>query len=359
VSAPATTGPGLVVRTLTDGGQPAAEVAATIASFLSAARATLDLALYDFDLTPRVAAPVVEALRAAAARGVAVRMAVNRDKDPDRPINVPPPPRLDPDLLASTGVPVKPIPGIPDLMHHKYVIRDGGVVWTGSMNWTDDSFTREENVVVVATSPDLAAAYTHDFEDLWSSGDVGSSGGFEPELVRVEEGTVRAWFCPGRGRALAHRISEAIGNARRRVRVCSPVITAGPILGTLAETAARGTVDLAGVYDGTQMQEVLGQWADEPGAGWKIPAFHSLVLHAPFGGKASTPYGPNRIHDYMHAKVTVADDLVFVGSYNLSRSGQDNAENVLEIFDPDLAGRMAAFADSLRARYPGQPVRFD
>ena len=33
----------------------------------------------------------------------------------------------------------------------------------------------------------------------------------------------------------------------------------------------------------------------------------------------------------MHAKVTVADDTVFVGSFNLSHSGELNAENVLEL----------------------------
>ena len=31
----------------------------------------------------------------------------------------------------------------------------------------------------------------------------------------------------------------------------------------------------------------------------------------------------------MHAKVTVADDTVFVGSFNLSHSGELNGENVL------------------------------
>ena len=56
----------------------------------------------------------------------------------------------------------------------------------------------------------------------------------------------------------------------------------------------------------------------------------------------------------MHAKVTVADDVVFVGSFNLSRSGEENAENVLEIADPALAERMAAFIDALRARYHGR-----
>jgi phosphatidylserine/phosphatidylglycerophosphate/cardiolipin synthase-like enzyme len=57
----------------------------------------------------------------------------------------------------------------------------------------------------------------------------------------------------------------------------------------------------------------------------------------------------------MHAKVTVADDVVFAGSFNLSRSGEQNAENVLEIHDPELADRMAAFVDAVRARYGPMP----
>jgi phosphatidylserine/phosphatidylglycerophosphate/cardiolipin synthase-like enzyme len=58
------------------------------------------------------------------------------------------------------------------------------------------------------------------------------------------------------------------------------------------------------------------------------------------------------VHDFMHAKVTVADDVVFVGSFNLSHSGELNAENVLEIADAALADRLAAFIDEIRARYP-------
>ena len=58
----------------------------------------------------------------------------------------------------------------------------------------------------------------------------------------------------------------------------------------------------------------------------------------------------------MHAKVTVADDVVFAGSFNLSRSGEMNAENVLELHDPELAERLAAFIDTIRARYEPMPI---
>ncbi len=71
-----------------------------------------------------------------------------------------------------------------------------------------------------------------------------------------------------------------------------------------------------------------------------------------FAGKRSTAWAPDTVHDYMHAKVTVADDVVFVGSFNLSHSGEQNAENVLEIHDPALAERLAGFVDGVRARYP-------
>jgi phosphatidylserine/phosphatidylglycerophosphate/cardiolipin synthase-like enzyme len=54
----------------------------------------------------------------------------------------------------------------------------------------------------------------------------------------------------------------------------------------------------------------------------------------------------------MHAKVTVCDDTVFVGSFNLSHSGESNAENVLEIEDAALAEQLAGFVDEVRARYP-------
>jgi phosphatidylserine/phosphatidylglycerophosphate/cardiolipin synthase-like enzyme len=57
----------------------------------------------------------------------------------------------------------------------------------------------------------------------------------------------------------------------------------------------------------------------------------------------------------MHAKVTVTDDTVFIGSFNLSHSGELNAENVLEIRDPELAERMATFIDEIRRRY--EPVK--
>ena len=115
------------------------------------------------------------------------------------------------------------------------------------------------------------------------------------------------------------------------------MITDGPILGTLAEMAAHPHPDFLGVYDRTQMAEVMAQWSVNPHAGWKAPAFRGASEGLRFASKVTTPYAPGSVHDYMHAKVTVVDDVVLTGSYNLSHSGEENAENLLELRSPALA----------------------
>jgi phosphatidylserine/phosphatidylglycerophosphate/cardiolipin synthase-like enzyme len=346
--------PDIWVRTLTDGGQTPQTVAKELAEFIAEAAQSLDVAIYDLDLGHDAAGLVVEAIRDANARGVAVRIVYNVDHD--RPIAVPPPPRTDADLVAELGVPSEAIPGVPDLMHQKFVVRDRAAVWTGSSNWTDDSWSREENLIVTVASQELAMGFREDFEQLWSTQKVAGSGDVEPRPVKVGASTVRAWFCPEHGADLAHRIARSIGHARSRVRIASPVITSGPILGTLAEVAADGKVDLAGVIDATQIEEVYEQWRAKERTRWKLTSLGQVFRYASFTGKRSTPYRPGSVHDYMHAKVTVCDDVVFLGSFNLSHSGEMNAENVLEIADPELCARLASFIDVIRSDYPSAPL---
>jgi phosphatidylserine/phosphatidylglycerophosphate/cardiolipin synthase-like enzyme len=339
----------LDVRTLTDGGQRPLQIAEQVAQFVEGAVSTLDFAHYDFHLASETAAVVGGAIKTAAARGVSVRFLYNLDHR--NPIPVPPPPEPDGDLIASFDVPVRAIAGVPDLMHHKFAVRDGETVWTGSTNWTDESWSRQENVVVIAESRELAARFTENFDELWDTGAVERSGFVDSRPVPVGELQVRPWFTPGHGEDLSHRIGKAIGRARRRVRIASPVITAAPVLSTLAEKISEGAVDIAGCVDQPQVRGVIYQWRENGNIAWKLPLLER-VMQAPFSGKRSTPWETGSVHDFMHAKVTVADDTVFAGSYNLSRSGELNAENVIEFKDPELADRLAGYIDEVRARYP-------
>ena len=347
---------GLPVTTLflSDGRQREEDVASLIAGFIAPAQSTLEIAIYDLRLAGPPAEIVCKAIQDAHARGVQVRLVINQDhpaKEPD-----PPPPAVDWDLLHRLGVPFRPISGVPDLMHHKYVVRDGGAVLSGSANWTNDSWSREENVIFTTASSELAAWYLRDFEDLWGRGEVAASGHFSVPWFELVPGVpARVFFSPGRGPKLAHEIAHRIGAARTRLRIVSPVITSGPILGTLAEVVSARPDIVGGIYDATQMDEVGRQWSTNPAAAWKLKAWSAVDSAVRFGRKRSTPWSQGGVHDFMHAKFVVADGTVLAGSYNLSHSGEENAENVLEIEDELLADRFAAFADEITSRYGGTP----
>jgi phosphatidylserine/phosphatidylglycerophosphate/cardiolipin synthase-like enzyme len=352
------------VTFLEQGGQRPETIAALLADFLAAARVSLDIAIYDFRLGPALAAPVRDALQSRVAAGVAVRVAYDGGKRtvPFQQNSGDPAPPGTADFIAhlGPGLASKPITGgdphFPRLMHHKYIVRDGGTaaaaLWTGSVNFTDDSWTLQENNLLRIPSPELCAYYTTDFEELWRSGDIGTTGAHDTGTVAFNGTTIEVAFAPGDGPSIDHEIAQRIGAVRRRLRICSMLVNSGAILGSLCDVLKHGRVpDYRGIYDRTQMESVLQQWQGTPSA-WKIQAFRQIA--APLAGKRSTPYTPTSPHDFMHNKVVVADDTVITGSYNLSHSATENAENVLMITDPALADRYVAWIDQLVSRYGSQ-----
>jgi phosphatidylserine/phosphatidylglycerophosphate/cardiolipin synthase-like enzyme len=351
------------VTFLEQGNQQPAQIAALLAEFLAAARSTLHIAVYDFRLSDAVAEPVVRALRERAKAGVEVCIAY----DAGKPKGDHPPPGADPappgtaDFVRKLGfgIQLKSITGgdpqMPKLMHHKYAVRDGksagGAVWTGSVNWTDDSWSLQENNIVRIASPELCTYYETDFAELWQRGDIGTTGAHDTGTVRVGSTPVHVAFAPGEGRSIDHDVAHRISSCRRRLKVCSMLLTSGAILGALSDALDRGRLaEYGGVYDRTQMEGVFVQWHGQP-AEWKVGVFEKVA--APLSGKHSTPYTPGGRHDFMHNKVLVCDDAVITGSYNLSHSAEDNAENMLIIEDRALADRYNDYVNGLVKRYRG------
>lgn len=332
---------------LEDGAQSPADVADRLVMFIAEAAATVDVAIYDFDARVGATARIADALEAAMTRGVQTRVAFNREREAEATHN--PPMICEPEAIEGLGVPTRGVRDQGALMHHKYLVRDGADVWTGSTNWTDDAFSRQENVIVRVSSPEVARSYTQNFEQLWAKQRIESSGGEGPSATLGRGVEVQTLFSP-RGPSLAHAAAERVAAAEHRVRVLSPVITSGAVLGTLAEIAGRASFDLVGAYDATQMREVVGQWRGWPPNRWKIAAWEAIRPR--LSGKVSTPWSAaGGVHDFMHAKVVVADGDVLTGSYNLSRSGEDNAENVLHIRSGALAERFGAFVERVASRY--------
>ena len=153
---------------------------------------------------------------------------------------------------------------------------------------------------------------------------------------------VRAWFTPVTATICRRASRRSAAPQARADLLAGDHDRAGA--GALAQVIADKSVDVAGCVDAPQMRDVIRQWRTTSPSRWKLPLLEQ-VLAGPFSGKESTPFGAGTVHDFMHAKVTVCDDTLFVGSFNLSRSGEKNAENVLEIEDAGLADQCAAFIE--------------
>lgn len=352
------------VHFLEQGGQQPESVAGWLADFLSQATHSLDIAIYDWHLGPTPAAPIRAALAGRLAAGVRVRVVYDAGKSsvPFRVVGADP---ASPTSAATAafiatlgeGIQSRPITGgdprMPKLMHHKYIVRDGGTpeaaLWTGSTNFTDDSWTLQENNIVCFDSPQLCVYYLTDFNELWQRGDIATTGLHDHGHVATGSGAVDVAFAPGEGPQIDHAIAHRIGAAQRRLKLCTMLITSGTILGALSDVVHRGRVgEYGGLYDRTQMQSVFEQWHGTP-AEWKIAAFQSVAQN--LAGKNSTRFAPGRPHDFMHNKIVVVDDTVITGSYNFSHSATENAENMVMVNDPELADRYDAYIARLVARY--------
>lgn len=353
----------LAVRFLAEHEQTAKAIAESFAEFVHGAQKSLDLAVYDMRLSPEVARIVVMALAERAQAGVRIRIAYDADKPemPD-PMN-----GFDPAesgtgmFVQSLGYPWRRIGGR-KLMHHKYVIRDAGhadaVVWTGSTNFTDDSWTLEENNILTLRSQQIADWYMRNFHELWSDGNFEGSGDFETAPVELryddDSAEVAVEFSPGRGEEIDDRIAEIVAGAKDRVVIWSMLMNSSSLLKSLQSVLDADAVPVSGLYDWTQQASVLDQWQSVPQNHWKIPAIKGIVQRAGLVGKISTPYSPTTPHDFMHAKVLVVDQTVITGSYNFSRSAMQNAENILIIDSAPLAESYVDFVGHLTEKYRGE-----
>jgi phosphatidylserine/phosphatidylglycerophosphate/cardiolipin synthase-like enzyme len=353
----------LAVRFLAEGDQSAPEIAAQMAEFISRANSSLDLAAYDCRLDDGADSPIRNALRDRIDRGVSIRMIY--DNSFMKPQSHEQFENVGGDFaeentherVAELGLPAELIRGIrgEGLMHQKFMIRDGESVWTGSMNWTNDSMSRMENTIVEAISPELAALYTRDFQQLWESGQTLESGAFPTTAVQLlyagKTASTDVDFSPGQGEFINEWVAKRVSRARRRIIFCSMLINSSKLLSALMDVLDRQRLELWGVYDQTQMEAVLRQWDDQPHVQWKVDAIHRLLREAEMIGKDSLPYRPGRSHNFMHNKLLVVDDVVITGSYNLSHAAQANAENMLAIESPDFAEDAVSYIAMLRNRF--------
>jgi phosphatidylserine/phosphatidylglycerophosphate/cardiolipin synthase-like enzyme len=346
------------------------EVASRIARFISEARSTLDIAIYDFRLHGEAAAIITDALRERAKNRVVIRIIYDATTEPDGDIvSAASPAHLEADKKApgtetfvrsfADIAQIKSVTGYRALMHSKYLVRDGdaddAAVFLGSANYTNDSWGLQENNLLQLQSRPLAIYFSKNFTHLLATGKIAEMLAVrDVDVVRVADVSVTVGFAPEQSPAIVKEIVGAIAAARQRLLVASVVLSSGPIHAALSEAIDRG-MSPGGIYDGPQMDQVRRQWQAAHVGADKINTWDKVADH--LVRKNSLPYDrnkPHQPHNFMHNKLVIADDVVVTGSFNLSNHAMGNAENMLLIRDAAIASHYEANVLQLMAKYRGQ-----
>lgn len=276
---------------------------------INAAQSSIHIASFEFDLTP-----VAEALIAAHNRGVDVRWVTDdeygleSDEEPGHGQFA---------MLEEAGIEVR-ADTRSALMHNKFWIFDGQILWTGSTNITENGIFVQDNNTIVFQSAELAAIYEREFQEMWD-GQFGprSPSQLAEQSVVVNGMPIQVIFT-SEDPALESALVPLVRGATSSVRFLTFSFTDYPLAEAMIQRAAAG-VSVAGVMDKTQ----------SGGQGSELGTLFCANIAVRQDGNPQ----------FMHNKVIIVDQRwVVTGSMNYSTSAEEsNDENVMIIDNPEIA----------------------
>ncbi len=292
-----------------------------IADDIRSARERVDLAAFELN-----AAPIISALRDVAATGKQVRVVVDSAETEAGVI----------DRLRRAGIEI-----VGDersaLMHNKFVIIDNEIVWTGSLNFTDNGSYCNANNVVRMISPQLAANYTTEMDEMVNERAFGptSPANTPHEQVMIDAIAVENYFAPEK--EVAPIIANYVAAADEEILFMAYSFTEETIGEALLEQARSGTI-VQGVFETTGSETAYSYFS-------QLDDLRAPNVTVRQDGSSSV----------MHHKVFILDrETVIFGSFNFTNSANDeNDENIVIVKDPALAAQFAAEFAAVWREAPG------
>lgn len=238
-------------------------------------------------------------------------------------------------LLLDAGIPIVN-DNRPGLMHNKFAVIDGEVLFNGSYNTTDNCAYKNNNNAVVFRSVELAAIYLQEFDEMFTMGIFGNrkeKGPFvsltKSYYASVDGIDINAYFAP------EDNIERIIYNRIKKARVSVYFMYfsfTSDELGELLIDKHKEGIRVAGIFEKT-------------GSGSEYSEYTKMKIEG-----LPVELDTNRYN--MHHKVLIIDGVrVITGSYNLSRNADmQNDENIMIIDSRDIAAR---FLEEFNRLYPG------
>ncbi len=199
------------------------------------------------------------------------------------------------------------------LMHNKFCIIDGRIVFTGSMNPTvRDSKTNNNNIIII-NSEKIAEQYDKEFQELWN-GQFGK-GKKEGKTFYINNKKIDVFFCPDDW--CANKVIYTLNEAKKSVYFMTFSFTHDKIADVLIKKKKEG-LDVKGIIEKSQNNAYC--------------EYNRLKNNS-----IGVIWDKNKAN--MHHKVFIIDEsVVITGSFNPTMNADTrNDENLLVIYDSEIA----------------------
>jgi phosphatidylserine/phosphatidylglycerophosphate/cardiolipin synthase-like enzyme len=212
-----------------------------------------------------------------------------------------------------------------ETVHHKFAVRDGEEIWTGSWDLTAEATYQRNNNAVRMHSPSLATVYTREFETMFVERKFGRDRGSGPGRgnvtlpIQVGPLRVRTLFAVNNG--VTQWLVNRIAQAQSEIRFVWFSFSRDGI-GTAMLERAKAGIQVTGIYedgnDTTQLSE------------------YDAIEQAGLGLRVYRVGAQNGVHNVfvIDGRTTIFGAFALTDSYDWG-----NDENALIVDDPTFASR--------------------
>jgi len=333
----------------------------SIAGYISEAQSTVDIAMYNMDMTS--GSPVIQTLQSSEIQNriksgtLRIRMVLElygtpAENDKKR------------QAAEDLGIDVRFL-GKNVKVHHKFAVIDAGGaldrVVTGSANWSMYSYRNyNENILFFTQEPEVTSRYQFEFNRLWNaSKEFGVSKNYPEVAVPIaqDQSDIEVFFNSPKTidpsslepSNITHEVVRLIQGAKHELQIATTRVRLMPVMEALLAAAQRGvqTQILISQDDYRQLGSRAKYLMGHPNIQLRIK-FYNLNIGT-------------YITYQMHNKFMIIDsETLFTGSFNWSASSENNhIENVVVLKEsaaqqvlPSYKNEFAGLWDLGRSEYP-------
>ena len=202
------------------------------------------------------------------------------------------------------------------LMHNKFCIFDDKIISTGSFNPTINGNTKNNNNLVIINSKVLAENYEEEFQGFMNDKFGNDERVKYPKVILNNEILIENYFCPEDN--CEQHVYDVISKAKNRIYFMTFSFTSDRLGDLIIEKSKN--VSVKGIFENFQANSQYAEYNKMKEAGINV----------------ITDNNPK----FLHHKVFIVDDVVVLGSYNPSSSGdRKNDENILIIYDKEITNK--------------------